>query len=200
MGYLAFRIHTVCLFCVTIFGFMVALGITRFLSGEREIIAGFAALFAIFFIQYLVLPAGVPLNLPENERLILFYSRDCKHCAEVIRELDEKKIKVAHLLVNEYVGFLKNMGIENVPTLMVNDPYQKIFLTGKDAITRYLIACSTSKAGEIKAGKITTPKNEKNPAPRSGTTIDIFNHPDLLTAPVTSAADEGMCKEDEICK
>ncbi len=200
MGYLAFRIHTLCLFCVTIFCFMVALGIARLLSGEKDILAGFAALFAIFIIQYLVLPAGVPVTLPVNERLILFYSKDCKHCTEVIQELDEKKISVAHLPVNEYVGFLKNMGIENVPTLMVNDPYQKIFLTGKDAITRYLLACTASKAVGDKSRKKATPKQNGPVARDAGTTIDVFSQPDLLSAPATSAAGEGMCKEDEICK
>ena len=50
------------------------------------------------------------MNLPKNERLILFYSKDCKHCAEVIRELDEKKITVAHVPVNEYVVFPEKHG------------------------------------------------------------------------------------------
>jgi uncharacterized membrane protein len=200
MGYLAFRIYTLCLFCVTIFCIMAVLGITRLLSGEKDISAGFAALFAIFIIQYLVLPAGVPVNLPTNERLILFYSKDCKHCAEVIQELDEKKISVAHLPVNSYIGFLKNMGIETVPTLMINDQYQKIFLTGTEAINRYLLACTKSKSVAVKAIKKTTPKKGEMAAPNSGATIDIFNQTGLLTAPVTSAAEEGMCKQDEICK
>ncbi len=201
MGYLAFRIHTVCLFCITIFCFMVALGVTRLLAGEKDILAGFAALFAIFIIQYLVLPAGVPVNLPVNERLILFYSKDCKHCTEVIQELDENKISVVHVPVKEYVGFLKNMGIENVPTLMVNDQYQKIFLTGKEAISRYLLACAKQEAAGIKDGKRpVTPKKTGPVAPGTAAVIDMFSQPDLLTAPATSAAGEGMCKEDEICK
>jgi uncharacterized membrane protein/glutaredoxin-related protein len=202
MGYLAFRIHTLCLFCVTIFCFMVALGITRLLSGEKDIIAGFAALAAIFIIQYLVLPAGVSVNIPANGRLVLFYSKDCKHCTEVIQELEEEKINVVHVPVQEYVGFLKNMGIENVPTLMVNDPYQKIFLTGKDAIIRYLIACKTSAAAGGKEGKKTAaPEKAKKPSPSSAApAIDIFSQPDLLTVPATTGAEEGMCREDEICK
>jgi uncharacterized membrane protein len=200
MGYLAFRIHTLCLFCVTIFCFMAALGITRLLSGEKDIIAGFAALAAVFIIQYLVLPAGVPVNLPANERLILFYSKDCKHCSEVMQELDDKKISVAHLPVNEYVGFLKNLGIENIPTLLVNDPYQKIFLTGKDAISRYLLACTASKA-EPKTVKTTKALKKGKPAAAStGATIDIFSQPGLLTGPTPSAADSDMCREDEMCK
>jgi uncharacterized membrane protein len=200
MGYLAFRIHTICLFCVTIFCFMVALGTVRLLSGEKDILAGFAALFAVFIIQYLVLPAGVPVNLPANERLILFYSKDCKHCTEVIQELDKKKISVAHLPVNEYVGFLKNMGIENVPTLMVNDPYQKIFLTGKDAITRYLLACTTSRAVEGTSRKKAALTQNEPVVRDAGTSIDVFSQQDLLSAPAASADGEGMCKEDEICK
>jgi len=200
MGYLAFRIHTLCVFCVTIFGFMFILGTLRLLSGEKDLIAGFATLAVVFIVQYLVLPAGIPVNLPVNERLILFYSKDCKHCAEVIRELDEKKITVAHVPVNEYVVFLKNMGIENVPTLMVNDPYQKIFLTGKEAIDRYLLACTTSTASGNRAHQKARVKKTAPLSSGSGATIDVFNQPGFLTAPTPSAADDGMCKENEICK
>lgn len=200
MGYLAFRIHTLCVFCVTIFGFMVILGTLRLLSGEKDLIAGFATLAVVFIVQYLVLPAGIPVNLPVNERLILFYSKDCKHCAEVIRELDEKKITVAHVPVNEYVVFLKNMGIENVPTLMVNDPYQKIFLTGKEAIDRYLLACATSTASGNRAQQKARVKKTAPLSSGSGATIDVFNQPGFLTAPTPSTADDGMCKENEICK
>jgi len=202
MGYLAFRIHVVCLFCIAIFLFMVSLGICRLLSGETDVLAGFGALAAVFIIQYLVLPAGVPIHLPTNERLILFYSKDCKHCAEVIKELDEKKIQVAHLEVTEYVGFLKNMGIENIPTLMVNDPYQKIFFTGKEAIERYLLACMNPTAVGV-----ATPRKAKArdkapslaPDPNSNVTINLFGQSGLLTSP-SQSADNGMCKEEEVCK
>ena len=201
MGYLAFRIHVVCLFCVSVFLFMVTLGICRMLSGETDVLAGFGALGAVFIIQYLVLPAGVPIHLPPNERLILFYSKDCKHCAEVIKELDEKKIQVARLEVTEYAAFLKNMGIENIPTLMVNEPYQKIFLTGQDSIDRYLLACSNQKAAEVKiTGKTKAQLRTKPAATDAGTTLDIISLPGLLTAPSLSAADDGMCREEEVCK
>ncbi len=201
MGYLAFRIHTLCVFCVTIFGFMVILGTLRLLSGEKDLIAGFATLAVVFIVQYLVLPAGIPVHLPPHERLILFYSKDCKHCAEVIRELDEKKITVAHVPVNEYVMLLKNMGIENVPTLMVNDPYQKIFLTGKEAIDRYLLACTASTASGNRARQKARVRQKTAPVSSgSGAAVDIFNQPGFLSAPTPSAADNGMCKEDEICK
>src|SRR5512143_2152300 len=73
MGFLAFRIHTLCVFCVIIFSIMVTLGILRILAGERDVIAGFAALAAVFLMHYLILPAGVAAKLPTNDRLILFY-------------------------------------------------------------------------------------------------------------------------------
>lgn len=200
MGYLAFRIHTICLICVSIFGFLVLLGVIRLIAGETDLLAGFGALAAVFFMQYLVLPAGIPVNLPENERLILFYSKDCKHCAELLTELEEKKIPVAHLLVTEYAGFLKDMGIDSVPTLMVNDKYQKVFLTGKEAIDRYLMACTVPNKPADKPRKKPKAKAAiETPDQSPGNAIDIFNQPGLFTAPSPSA-DDGMCKEDEICK
>ncbi len=200
MGYLAFRIHTICIFCVIVFAFVASLGLIRVLSREKEVIAGFVAFGAVFCLQYLVLPAGVPVTLP-NERLILFYSKDCKHCSEVIAELDQRRIAAARLQVNEYAGFLKNMRIENIPTLLVNDPFQKVFLTGKDAIIRFLGTC-TPDGGPVgnvpqKAKSRTKPPM---PAVQGSTAIDIFSQPGLLTTPSPSPSAEGMCREDAICK
>ena len=55
-GFQAFRIHRPCIFCLTVFGFMVTLGLLRLLQGEREIIAGFAAMAGVFSLCYLILP------------------------------------------------------------------------------------------------------------------------------------------------
>ena len=201
MGFLAFRIHTFCLFCFIVFCFMVTLGVLRVLSGERDVVAGFATLAAVFLMHYLILPAGVTVNLPAKDRLILFYSKDCRHCSEIIKELDEKKIAVTHLPVSEYGGILKNVGIDIIPTLMVNDPNQKVFLTGKEMIRRYLVSCTETKKPEQKAGqKKQAGKAAARPARDTGVTLDIFNQPGLLTMPSQSAPDAGMCKEEEICK
>jgi uncharacterized membrane protein len=201
MGYLAFRIHTLCIFCVIIFGFMITLGVFRALSGERDVLAGFAALAAVFVMHYVILPAGVTVNLPEKNRLLLFYSNDCRHCAEIMRELEEKKISVAHLPVSQYGRYLKSVGIDSIPTLMVNDPNEKVFLTGESAIRRYLVACQDS--GKPAAGTGQKAKERgKAPAPAqsTGTTIDIFNQPSLLLSPNQPATAGGLCKEDQICK
>lgn len=200
-GYQVFSIHTPCLYCLIIFALMVALGIIRLLAGQQEVIAGFLSLAAVFSMFYLVLPAGVPVNLPADDRFILFFSKDCKHCAEVIQKLDENKIVVKHLDVVEYSAFLKSMGIDTVPTLMVNAPSQKLFITGKDAIISHLLACTQpqeTKTSEKKKTKKDT--SGAGRAPGSGTAGDIFIMQPLLTAPGASAEAEGVCKQDEVCK
>jgi len=204
MGYLAFRLHVVCLICVTIFGFIVALGVLRLLSGERAVLTGFAALATVFSLQYFVLPVGVPVHLPEGERLILFYSKDCVHCAEVVRELEAHNVKAAHLPATEYAMFLKNLGIEHVPTLMVNDERQKAFFTGKDAIERYLDACAARKRPATKptnsgTARRVTGKTADQPSV-GGAATDLFSASGLLTAGVGTSGADGMCRDDEICK
>ncbi len=189
MGYLTFRIHTVCIFCVIVCGLLITLAFLRLLAGEKEVLTGFAALLVVFSLQYLILPAGVTVNLPVKDRLILFYSKDCEQCEEIIQEIEEKKIAVTLQPVKEVSGFLKNMGIVHVPTLLVNDPYQKIFLTGKEAIRRYLLACLAAKK----------PENH-SPAGDTALTPDIDSQSGLLNPPNGLAPDEGMCKQGENCK
>jgi hypothetical protein len=200
-GYQAFSIHTPCLYCLIILAIMVVLGIIRLLTGQPEVIAGFLSLAAVFSMLYLVLPAGVPVDLPANDRFILFFSKDCKYCAEVMRNIDEKKITVKHLDVSEYSAFLKSMGIDTVPTLMVNAPNQKLFITGKDAILGYLLSCTSPQEISANVGRKT--KKEKSAAvstPGMGVAGDIFILPPLLTTPSVSAEEDGMCKQDEVCK
>lgn len=201
-GYQVFIVHTPCLFCLIVFAFIGVLGVIRLLAGEREVIAGLLSLAAVFSMFYLVLPVKESVILPDNERVILFYSEECSHCAEVIKHLDEKKIEVKHLDVKEYSLFLKSMGIDTVPTIMVKGQNQRLFLSGKDAILNYLCRCSPSgdSCEDIAKGKSSDPATPTVlPSRGTGTAIDIFNQPSLLTGPMSS--DEGgMCKQDEICK
>ena len=203
MGYLAFRVHTLCVFCVIVFGLIVSLGSIRLLSGETEVAAGFAALAAVFSMLYLVLPAGVNASLPDNERLVLFYSKECKHCSEIMSEIEASKLSVSHREVNGYAGLLKSMGVEHVPTLYVNDQYQKMFLTGKDAIRRYLHACAQAETaatgtarGKAEPGGVRARQKTGESVPA----IDFFNQQSIVPPIGGPAPEEGMCKETEICK
>ena len=55
-GFQAFSMHKPCIFCLTVFGFIVTLSLLRLLQGEREIITGFAAMAGVFSLCYLILP------------------------------------------------------------------------------------------------------------------------------------------------
>jgi len=201
-GYQAFGIHTPCVICLIILAIMIMLGILRLLAGETALIAGFVSLAAVFGMFYLVLPATTTVVLPGNDRLVLFYSKECKHCAEIINEFEANKMPVKHVEVNEYAAYLKGMGIEYVPTLFVNSQYQKIFITGTDAIRGYLFTCSTAaKAAEkgnqkVRSGKTKKPRQTDD----AGMAPDIFSPQGVLTQPGATVPAAGMCKEDEVCK
>jgi len=203
VGYQAFRVHTPCTFCLIVFGSLVTLGLLRLLSREQEVIVGFAAMAAVFSLFYLILPAVSIVAIPDHERLVLFYSKDCKYCAQVINELEENKIPADHVLVTEYAGFLKSMGIEHVPTLYVNNNNEKIFLTGKDEIERYLSARTTAiKAankpnGTALQAEKTSRRAEKDSVDATNDLFGLQNKPPKMMFP---SSEEGMCKENEECK
>jgi uncharacterized membrane protein/glutaredoxin-related protein len=199
VGYQLFRLHAICVFCLSVFGIFVVLGILRILAGHREVLAGFGALAAVLTLFYLILPTG-GTALPLDQKYILFYSPDCKHCAEIRKELEENKIEVRHVEVKEYAPLLKNLGIEHVPTLLVNGKYEKYFLTGIDAIENHLFCKPASapagRPGEKKNAAVdkkkdTTgaPAGQFNLFAPSATPNSIFN----------PLPDEGLCKEDVKC-
>ena len=201
VGYQLFRLDAVCVFCLGVFGMVVVLGGLRILSGQREIIAGFGALLAVLGLFYVILPSG-GTALPRDAKYILFTSADCKYCSEIRKELDEKKIDVRHVAIQEYAATLKNLGIEHVPTLMVNGPQEKIFLTGTDAIRRHLLTCEQAQPATLK-------KQASRSAPRSGKTqatpdqgagslvpFSPGGGSNLIFSPLP---DTGICKEDAKC-
>lgn len=208
-GYQVFAVRTPCVFCLIVLSFIVLLGIIRFFSGEREVIAGFASFAAVFAMFYLVLPVSSNVSLPENERQILFYSSECKHCAEVMRYIEENKLTVKHFDVGGYYQALKGIGIDAVPTLYVNDKYQRVFITGEDAIKRYLAACNRppqqtpapanekAKPKSGKAGKGKAEIQSKTDGPALAP--DIFGQHSIIPLG-EPPAENGACKESEICK
>jgi len=202
-GYQAFRVYTPCVFCLIVFGFLVALGLLRLLSREKEIIVGFVAMAAVFSLFYLILPTESMVTIPDHEHMVLFYSKECKYCAQVMKELEESKIPVEHVLVTGYSVFLKGMGIEHVPTLYVNNKNEKIFLTGKDEIERYLTSLATAIKAANKPNKAAQPAQKTTISPEKGdiaSTNDHLGLPDQSFKMMFPPAEEGMCKENEKCK
>jgi hypothetical protein len=85
---------------------------------------------------------------------------------------------------------------------MVIVPQEKIFLTGTDAIRRYLLTCEQAQPAEQK-------KPESRTAPRSGGTQAISDQGAGLLVPFSPGGgsnlifspqpDTGICKEDVKC-
>lgn len=136
-GYQAFRLFTPCYFCLIIFTIIVILGFIKLLMGSWELVSGFGALAGVFILFYLVLPVNNVVKVPEDN-LTIFYSENCKHCKELLKELEEKKIQIPHVLIDENPDFLKSVGIDKVPVLFINLPGEKKFLIGLSNIRSYL--------------------------------------------------------------
>jgi uncharacterized membrane protein len=202
-GYQAFIIHEPCFFCLTVFGLLVIMGVLRLISGKRAILAGFAAMATVFSLLYIVLPAGSSVHIPDNEQFVLFYSADCKYCAQVIDEIGKSGITVKHVLVSGYSSYLKSMGIEHVPTLYVNNGYEKIFLTGKDAIESYLL-CKTKKDSGPAAAQVgasaRTRRSVQTERDGSASHENFLDSGGKSSQVFLADPKEGMCQENEHCE
>ncbi len=202
-GYQFFRLHTVCVFCLSVLGIYLALGLFRLLAGHQEVIAGFGALLAVLGLFYFILPAG-GIALPLDQKYVLFFSPDCKHCIEIRAELEQQRIPVLHADVREFAATLKNLGIEHVPTLMVNGPYEKVFLTGTDAIRRYLATCQATRAPAASSrtrasGPIPAPSRSA-PQPAQPGKLDLFPSLGTPSQIFSPSPDDGLCKENTKCE
>jgi uncharacterized membrane protein/glutaredoxin len=199
-GYQLFRLHTVCIFCLSVLGIYVVLGLFRVLAGHPDVLAGFAALFAVLGLFYVILPAG-GTPLPLDHKYVLFYSPDCKHCSEIRLELERQRIEVQHVEVKEHAATLKNLGIEAVPTLLVTGPYEKVFLTGTDAIRRYLSTCGTATSPP--AARRPKTGGPRPVSPAGSGQPEVLNFFPAFGAPgslLTPTADDGLCRENTKCE
>jgi glutaredoxin len=185
-GYQAFRLFMPCYFCLIVFGIIVLLAIVKLLMGNREMLAGFGALIGVFLLFYIVLPVSSPVEVPK-EPVTLFYSENCKHCRELIKELEEKHITINHILVDNNPFFLKNVGITQVPVLFLNLQGEKRFIIGKVNIKNYLFPQEVNKETKKKAIKKT--KQVKNNS--NSSLLDFMQLKSPLNVP------EGACDEEK---
>ena len=139
VGYQVFRVHVSCIFCLSVFVVFVILGIMRSREGHKEIISGFAGFAIVFSLFYFVLPASTNCDCLGNNRIVLFYGKNCSHC-EKIRELcDDCDLQITQLSVEEHGGFLKSVNINEVPVLLINDKTEKRMLIGEGRIRKYFL-------------------------------------------------------------
>lgn len=195
-GFQVFWINRLCVFCISVFSLFVVLGLLRAAAGRRETLAGFGALAAVLVLFLLLLPPGGSA-LPLDQKHVLFFSPDCKHCAEIKSELAAGRIEYLPVNVKEHAALLRNLGIQDVPTLLVNGPYEKVFLTGVNAIRGYLASCAGgAPASAAKERRRAAPTAHR---PAEGPKLDIFP-PTLPGNIFNPPPDEGLCKENVKCE
>jgi hypothetical protein len=197
-GYQIFWLAERCLLCLSVFGIFLVLGLLRLWAGWVEIWAGFAASAAVLLLVGLVLPPP-GTALPLDKKMVLFTSADCRHCSEIKEEIARNSLPITPVTVTDYTATLKPLGIDQVPTLFVNGRYEKLILTGKEAIRRYLAACQSSgRAIPSEAGVSALKKETGNKARdgRRGAPLPALDAPTDLFNP---AVDEGVCKEEQKC-
>ncbi len=198
VGYQVFWLMEVCLLCLSVFGIFVCLGLLRLFAGWKEAAAGFAAFAVVLcFVGFVLPPPGK--TLPSGQKMILFYSTECPHCREIKEEIDKGHLDITPVLVKEYASTLKTLGVDSVPTLFVNGRYEKLLLTGKESIRRYLAACQSS--GTPTPSESGFPASKKEPNLKSGDSGALFSLPPPgVPHPIPSPfSDEGVCKEEQKC-
>ena len=154
---------------------------------------------AVFSLFYLVLPAGAVTSIPTQNQLVLFYSDDCKYCAEVLKEIERKQLPVDHVPVENYVVLLKSMGIEHVPTLYVNRSNEKIFLTGRDRILAYLNDRPEEPEAAIKPEAPAKKEEKRGVRKNRNDPFNLGGQEGLPFELVMPPSDDGICKSDQKC-
>ena len=198
VGYQLFWLSTLCIFCLSVFGIFASLGILRIAAGHADALAGFGAMAVLPALLALLLPPG-GAPLPAEGQYILFTSADCKHCAEIKKELEEKHIVFSNMPIREHAATLRNLGIVHVPTLLVNGSSEKVFLTGTDAIRRHLGCTPAASAASVQRPQ--KQKSASSPAapPPSTGKIELFAPAGAQNPLFAPLPDDGLCKEDKKC-
>jgi hypothetical protein len=198
VGYQVFWLREVCLLCFSVFGIFVSLGLLRLLAGWKEAAAGFAAFAVVLcFVGVVLPPRGTAL--PADKKMILFYNTECPHCSEIMAAIEKNKLEIIPVLVKDYSATLRNLGVDSVPTLFVNGRYEKLLLTGKEPIRRYLAACQSSGVSTPSVSRVPISKKESSSKSRdSGSVWPLLpsGAPNPILNPST---DEGVCKEEQKC-
>jgi hypothetical protein len=198
VGYQVFWLPEFCLLCLGVFAIFVSLGLLRLFAGWKEAAAGFVAFTLVLcFVGFVLPPRGTAL--PSDKKMILFYSAECPHCKEIKEEIDKAGLDITPVLVKEYAATLKTVGVDSVPTLLVNGRYEKLILTGKEAIRRYLAACQPSgMSTPAIPGPQASKKESRLQSGDSGSLLPLppLNPLNPIGNPFT---DEGVCKEEQKC-
>ena len=145
-GYLFFRLHHECLFCLAVFCLFVFLAVVRLIQGKERILIGFASFACVLMFMWLVKPEIANINLP-HKKLILFYGKGCPHCEKVMEMCKRDGINVCPLNAEKYEALLRGFAIDEVPVLVVNNKTERKIIIGQANIEKYMNRLETKSGG-----------------------------------------------------
>lgn len=200
VGYQMFWMPELCLFCLTVFGIVLLLGLVRWSSGEKAIGYGFAALALVFVLPAVVLPPPGKA-LPQDQEMILFYSDGCKYCEEIKKEIEKRKLAIPFVHIREYGRELKALGVDSVPTLLVNRRYEKHLLSGVENIRRFLDLLQSPAPGGSKPAvpSASLKKTTKGKGTPKAGLLPPKSSSLSPGSPFPAPSEQQACKQDERC-
>ncbi|WP_169309470.1 vitamin K epoxide reductase family protein [Hippea maritima] len=137
VGYQLFRIHKICYFCFGIFITIVILSLLRLTQKKPQIWAGFASFLIVLGLTWMILPSQQIETIPLRNKALL-YSNSCPHCEKIIKEIQQKNMKVKFLPIEKYAIILKSLGIDKIPVLIVKKKTKLEMIIGDKEIENYL--------------------------------------------------------------
>ncbi len=143
VGYQLFRLNNICYFCITVFSIFVFLAFLRVLQKRWLVLVGFASFLSVF-LMFAVLKPLASSNLPKSNA-ILIYKTSCPHCERVERFIKARGLKIKRVNVTKCVSFLKSLGVEAVPALIIRGKDKIEILIGDNNIINFFYRHETTK-------------------------------------------------------
>ena len=149
VGFQHFVIHKFCAFCLIICGLIYLIAfIYAFSYHQAYPILGIGVFLGVFIITYLVSPPAFSQNLEQlatkhyvrgtpKAKWFLFKEENCPHCKKVLQYLLHEYQGSFDLYVcdaQKCVLFLKKLGINEVPVLLIDKGIKKEILIGDSCI------------------------------------------------------------------
>lgn len=135
VGYQLFRLKNICYFCISVFSIFVALALLRILQKRWFVLTGLLSFISVFLLLAVLKPT-VNSSLP-NSNTILIYKTSCPHCERVEKFIKTHNLKIKKVNVTKCVGFLKSLGIEAVPALIIREGGKIEILIGDNNIINF---------------------------------------------------------------
>jgi uncharacterized membrane protein len=154
VGFQLFVAQNVCIFCLTVFALLVLTTIFFALSVRPFVLLKAGAVFVTVLLGLILVSPGNNLKVtrlsdmtedrifkgnPMNE-FYLIYGDECTHCEDIIKYCStfNSDIDVRLCPVEKSGPLLSALGINSVPTMIVNAPGRMEIIVGKNRIIEYI--------------------------------------------------------------